>query len=351
MGYSIIKADIAEDEHRIKRFWLDNFEGWPEGKYDVFYRDNPFGQALCWLIQDDDTGTAIGASAAFPKKMRLNSQDITAGIAGDLAVLKEHRKLGAATDIQKVLVDKYRELGLDFLYATPNIISEKVALKSGYKLVGRTVRLIKILKSYYLLKRYLKIGILARIAAFFVDLFFTLKSPESQYINTGKYRFEIVKKYDKRFDELWQRAFGQYKLVGERSSVALNWRFGDCPYKDYYAFALIDKQTNTIEGYIVYQIVKKNVQVVDCFANDLEHTLDPLLSEFIHYFRKQAVNTITFYYFGNSRVVDKVKAYDFITRPDNRSIVVEISKDLPYHSLVMEKENWHYLDGDNDGDE
>ncbi len=351
MSYSIVKADIAKDEKRIKRFWLDNFEGWPESKYDVFYRDNPFGQALCWLVQDDQTGMAIGASAAFPKKMRIGSQEVTAGIAGDLAVLKEYRKLGAATDIQKVLVEQYQELGLDFLYATPNIISEKVALKSGYKLVGRTVRLIKIMKSYYLLKRYLKIGFLTSIAAYLVDLFYKLKSPENKFINNKKYMFEIVKKYDGRFDVLWSRAAGQYKLIGERSSVALNWRFGDCPYKNYNAFTLIDKETGNIEGYIVYQVVENNVQVVDCFMYDIETNFDPLVSEFIHYFRARAVDKITFYFFGNSRIVEKVRAYDFITRPDNRSIVVEISENNPYYSQVMNKENWHYLDGDNDGDE
>ena len=165
-----------------------------------------------------------------------------------------------------------------------------------------------------------------------------------------RYKYELIKNFDERFDRLWEKAGPQYQIIGDRSSLALNWRLGNCPYRNYQTFALTEKASNEILGYLTYQEIGKNIYIADCFAVDIENNLDSLLSKFILYYRDKCFDTITFYYFGNQKIINKVKEYGFITRPDNRSIIVEIDENCSYLDCVLKANNWHYLDSDNDGD-
>jgi hypothetical protein len=252
--------------------------------------------------------------------------------------------------LQKALNEDYPEAGIDFIYATPNVVSEKVGQGSGLTIIGRTVRLVKVLRYYDYIKRILKISFLARLLSLPIDMIFKLKSKERAYLRTVEYTGEVVETFDERFDKLWLKAKDQYGVIGERSSVALNWRFADCTYRDYKAFTLTDKSTGELLGYLVYQEIEKNVYIADCFAINIDANLDPLLANFILYHRRRDVDIITFYYFGNSRIIEIVKSFGFMRRADNRSIIVHVGKDIPYRDELLDKNNWHYLDGDNDGD-
>ncbi len=348
--YSIFKTNLLKDRSKIVKFWQDNFRGWPEAKFDLFYSDNPFGESICWLLKHDGDNRIVGATAVFPKRIMINGKPKMVGIAGDLGIEKAYRGHGQAKLLQKTLVSGYKEAGMEFLYGTPNVVSERVCLKAGYKIVGRTVRMVKILRSFPYLKRALKIDFLAKLVSWPVDLVLKIKSKDQDFENKGRYGYELPERFDERFDRLWEKAAGQYAIIGERTSRALNWRFSDCPYKSYHIFALTDGKSGEILGYIVYQIIKRNVQIADFFSIHLGKNIDAMFSEFIKYFRKKDIDTVTFYYFGNQDVIEKASDYDFMVRPDNRSIIVEISEGYPEYDIVLDKENWHYLDGDNDGD-
>lgn len=349
-NYTIIKTDLVKDRSKILKFWQDNFPGWPEAKYDLFYSNNPFGESICWLLKHVGDNKIVGATALFPKKFMINGNPKIVGLGGDLGIEKAYRGHGQSKLLQKSLATGCREAGMDFLYGTPNVLSEKACLKAGYKIVGRTVRMVKILKSYPYLKRAFKIGALAKLLSWPADMVLKIKSRDQNYKNNNRYSYELLERFDERFDRLWEKAAPQYAIIGNRSSMALNWRFTDCPYKNYHTFTLIDNESNDILGYIVFQIIDRNVQITDFFAVDLEKNIDALFSEFIIYFRSKEIDTITFYYFGNQDVINKAKDYDFLVRPDNRSIIVEISENYPEYKTVLDKEKWHYLDGDNDGD-
>jgi len=350
MAYTIQKADLERDQNDIIEFWQENFPGWPKDKYSMFYKNNPFGVSLCRLLKTEENGKIVGACALFPKRMAINGKTVLAGIAGDLGIIKNHRGHGTAQAMQKAINEDYRDTDIEFIYATPNVVSERVGQGAGLEIIGRTVRMVKILRFHGYFKKILKIAFLAKIPAGPLDVVFKLKSKEKQYKKSGEYSGDVVESFDDRFDELWRKAKGQYSVIGERSSEALNWRFSRCSYKNYRAYTLTIKQSGELLGYIVYQEIGKNIHIADCFAVDIESNLDPLMAKFILYHRDRDIDTITFYYLGNSMIIDKVSAFGFVKRADNRSIIVEVNKDYAYRNDILDKNNWHYLDGDNDGD-
>ncbi|MCP4580781.1 MAG: GNAT family N-acetyltransferase [candidate division Zixibacteria bacterium] len=350
MKYTIEKVDLVKSESEIVGFWRENFPGWPVEKYSLFYKNNPFGESLCWVLKNADNNKIVGTNALFPKRMAINGNTVLAGIAGDLAVAKKHRGHRSAISLQQAVNADYKNTDIEFAYATPNVISEKVGQGAGFKVIGRTVRMVKILKSYGYLKKILRISFLAKLLAEPFDILLKLKSKEKLYKNSDEYACDIVDSYDERFDELWRKAKAQYPVIGERSSEALNWRFAKCSYKNYHTFTLARKQSGELLGYIVYQEIGKNIQIADCFAVDIGKNLNPLLSKFILYHRERDIDIITFYYFGNNSIINQVRKYGFVIRADNRSIIVEVDENYPYRDDVLDKNSWHYLDGDNDGD-
>ncbi|HUV30014.1 MAG TPA: GNAT family N-acetyltransferase [Acidobacteriota bacterium] len=351
MSYPIYRADLHKDKRDYINFWKRHFPGWQEQKYDLFYENNPRGQAGCWIARDPEDDSVIGASAVFPRQMLIHGKPKLSGIAGDLAVSTVCRGHGTAKMLQKVLITEYGQLGLAFLYATANVVSERVAQAVGFRIVGRTVRMVKILRSREYIRKYLRLGFLTRAASGLVDWTLKLVSPDTRYKGSTQYTFEILREFDGRFDDLWREASPHYAIIGERTSSFLNWRFAACPYKSFSVFALTAESTGAVVAYIVYHTIHgNNIHIADLFSMRSPDVLNALLSEFIRYQRMQNADTITLCYFGDRTIVDTFKRYGFSPRADNRKIVVHIDPTLPHAAAVMDANNWHYLDGDNDAD-
>ncbi len=332
----------------ILAFWKRNFPIWPEKKFTWFYKNNPCGRAACWIIKDTETDTVVGSTAIFPRKVFVKGECLLGGITGDFAVDTKHRILGPALQLQKAGISECNENQFDFLYGSPNEKSEPVQRRTGFKVIGSTYRMVKILRSNHYLKGHINLPTVAKLVSIAADLTLKVMSKESYYRRRKDFRFEVLSVFDKRFDDLWQKASSHYSIIGERTSKFLNWRFTQCPYKKYSIFAMIKKGSNEIIGYIVYYVVRHNVNIADLLVLDMNSYIDILFSEFLLFQRKEKHHSVSFIYFGNEHFVNKLKKYRFSVREANRNIVAYVNPSSPLYSYILDNNNWYLTEADND---
>ena len=348
MNFTIVKADLKADRDNIKNFWKIHFPYWPQTKYAWFYEENLYGPASCWIARDSATGNILGTTAIFPKKILVDGQPAIGAIAGDLGVNKKYRNLGIAKMLQRASVEYFISSDLDFLYGTPNIVSEQVCKNAGFEIIGRTVRMVKIIRSHDYIKRVVKIPFLSKILARPVDEFLKFFSEERRMPRPDKFSAELLEDFDDRFDLLWQKMSDRHRMIGERTRQFLHFRFTQCPFKDFEIFALSEQPSGNMLGYIISRLDQKNLHISDILTIDSEIVLDRLIAEFLTFYRKYDIDIITLTYFGKPDIIDRFRRFGFSTRPDNRTIIIYINHNSPYFETLTDAKNWHFLEGDND---
>ncbi len=348
MEYKIERADIRKHGDDVIGFWKSLFPAWNEAKYKFFYQNNPQGEAITFLVRHDDFDLPLGAISLFPRRVMIEGRPYTVGMGGDLAVSPDHRRRGLAMGLRKSIMDHMDEGSLAFLYGTPNDRSARITVRAGYKIIGKACTMVKVLKSQDYTRRLLKVGFLSKPAAWPIDTVLRLKSREGRYPLAGDYGIEIVTEFDHRIDDLWIAARENYPVIGERTSDILNWRFGQNPYNDFTGFLLVNKQNNSLAGYIVYRNSDLGVHISDFFPRDFEQSAGMLLAAFVRYMRAQGEARLSFYYLGLKRVQELFESFGFVPRHDKRSLIVYTHETADYYQCVNNPGCWHFTESDND---
>lgn len=61
------------------------------------------------------------------------------------------------------------------------------------------------------------------------------------------------------------------------------------------------------------------------------------------------METISLGFFGNDAVIKLFGRHNYISREDYHAMAVRINSKCDYASKVRDKNNWYFLNGDNDG--
>ncbi|MBD3401566.1 GNAT family N-acetyltransferase [candidate division GN15 bacterium] len=349
MEYKILKADLEADGPEIVRFWDTEFHGWPVRKFDWFYRNNPAGPGDCWIIREPANNEVIGSIACFPKRMHINGKLVTVGLGGDLGVNKNYRRQGLAFKLRKAMIDNRAVAGYPFLVGTPNATSARITERAGYTVLGDFKRLVKVLHTKKYVQRIVRVGSLAGALAAPVDGLMAMGARERRYRDDETFRYEILDKFDERFDELNVEAVKQFSLIADRSSAHLNWRFLQCPYKEFRIFAMSEVSTGRLRGYIVFRNPNNELHINDYFCADNATLLEPLIGKFLLYARSEDVETVSFFFFGNQGILDTFETFGFKLRADNRiKVIVFAEENDPVRQVAYSADNWHFTNGDND---
>jgi hypothetical protein len=348
MEYKVVEADLERDREALLSFWRENLPQWPEKKYDWFYRNNPLQPAVCCALRESADDTYVGLAAVFPRRFVVDGQVCTGGISGDLAVRKSHRVLGPALTLQRTIVATCEKRAIDFIYGFPNERAEPVQKRVGYRVIGTSRRMVRILRSYNKVKERIRIPLLSRPVAALVDLFMRITSPESRRHRLRDFSVETPSSFDRRFDVLWEKVSKQYPVLGDRSQSGLNWRFSQCPYRDYRIFALTRKDDNELAGYIVYDTREGTARIADLLADNTDNTLPLLLTAFIRRMRRERLDRITVNYFGSPSLMRQLRRFRFSDRGSGGKVVLFTEPDFPHAATLYDQSNWYLLDGDND---
>ena len=344
MNYSVTSADLDRDKDDILLLLKKNFPDIPPERYDSIYQKNPDGKALSWTALETNTGSLVGTTSLFPRKMIIAGKTVKVGIAGDFAVNQEHRGSNVAIKLQRAVIASLNQNDFEFIYGISNRKAEPVQLRVGYVLLGKTDRWAKLLKT----RRYFKASALHWLVSRPLDFIMKILSKEARYRRGEGYTIQRLNSFDQRFDLLWKKASKQFNIISERSKEYLNWRYGKSPHRNYHIFSLIHKDTQEIWGYIVYYFQDQVCFIADMLFLDFGSTFETLLSEFILYLRGQDVESISILLFGCPPLAKKLKSFGFSCREKESSILVYLDKNFPYADLVLNNNNWLLLEGDRD---
>lgn len=348
INYSISIADLEKEEDAIKKFWVENFPGWPERKYEWIYKNNIYGPAKCFLVKENINNQIVGSLAVFPKQLLVKGKVFSAGLAGDLGIAPAHRRKGLATKLRKALVQSLHDGHFDILYGTPNDKSVNTTVKVGYKVVGRPERMVKLIDSFGFLKRRLKVGLIAKLLSIPANLYLKLSSRGEKTNIDSSSNYEILTCFDDRFDKFWNLVEKNKFVTGEKTSRFLNWRFKNCTWEDFQVFVLSPKNSDDISAYLVYRLMEKEVTIVDILCENYNEMFNELLSRFIHYISSEKYEKIAYNFIGSKDIKARLKSYGFRSFPESRNLVVYTRPEFEYHNELQEINNWLFLEADSD---
>jgi hypothetical protein len=142
-----------------------------------------------------------------------------------------------------------------------------------------------------LVKRLGKLAGSAASFAFDLSLLFR----EMRWAGSRRFRFELVKRCDERFDALWEGARNGYRSCLVRTSAYLNWRIFDAPTCPLYLAGLSDPE-GRLRAFSIWHVQSfdKNIRMAvlrDLFgAFDDEEALRTLLVETMRYWRREGIS-------------------------------------------------------------
>jgi len=345
--YTIAEANVELDKKDILPILERNLEVASSQRYDWNYENCPNGNARCWLAKCEQSNSAVGSAALFPRKLFINGEPTYAAIAGDFAIDERHRAYGPALKLQREIQSRVNDIGISFIYGVPNDRARTFFLRIGYKEIGKFKRHVKLIKTEKVPNEYLPPILQHRIVSKAVDPVISITSKERLYKKNDKYAVEMPEYFDDRFDTFWQETSKQFTIIGERTTQFLNWRFKQPSGQRYDIFCIVDENKG-LAGYIVYCMKENICYVVDMLFKSSEEAITSLLTEFTRHIKTKEVGAIVIRYLGNRLLEKKLKEFNFFMTKKEDANVVIYSPSISSESHLLDEKNWHFFIGDSD---
>lgn len=348
MSYAVVKADLGRHRKEIFELWEKAYPGVLEKKYRWMYEDNPAGPALVWLAIEEKGGACVGMTALFRREFHANGNRWIGGIAGDLLVDRAHRTAAAALMLQRAVLSAVKEGTVDFIYGFPNQAAEPILKRIGYRLLGERVRLVKVLKSAPYLSRIKGGAYWGRALGPLID-FFGSGYYERKKSGDEAFRCEEVDKADERFDLFWKEAGAGARMIGERKSEYLQWKFLNAPGGGNKVLALFRRDRQELRGYLVYRRREDSIELRDFLFGPDEKEGAVLIRHFLRAARSSGAGSITLPLLKNAQAGAWFQKLGFTERKDPHRIYLYSSgKMLALFPSMIEPANWLLLQSDDD---
>ena len=350
MTYSFIPLDAEKHKNTLIGLWKRYLRKYFDGRFDWLYKDNPVGQTKTVLAFKDQETDAIGCGSICSRHLYFNGQKVSAGIAVDFMVHEKHRTYGPALKLQKANFSDDNASEFDIIIAFPNKAAKGPFLRVGCKSLGEASLFTKVLKSETKLAHYINIPLLTKSTAFILDQVLRFFDKMRVVSKPSNWYAEHVSAFDERFDAFWNEVRENYKIIADRNSHYLNWRYTNCKGVEYRVFCLSQKGSGPLKGYIVYFLYNNVANIEDMFAVKMDRTWLYLLYEFSEYMRKEGLASICFSYFGNPLLKELFRKLNFFEKKETRTVLLHISKKSleSFRNMAFNPNNWSLFEGDLD---
>lgn len=347
MSYAVTPIDALAGQSTVVDLWERNLHAGSADRYAWLYGRGP---ATGWLLRSA-AGEPIGSTGMMLRRIRSEQGPLRAGQAIDLNVDREHRSVGPALALQRAVVANAREGTLDLIYGFPNQESKAVFRRLGYRTIGSFARWVKPLSWEKPLRPWIRGLVPRKAVAFAVDCVLRLKSSELRHRLRAGMRVCVTDRFDQRFDKLWQAASGRFRLVGERTSHYLNWRFSDCPHAPHRVFCLL-AEDNRLLAYLVYSRTDCGAYLSDFFFAEIAH-FEILLARFLRQMRQDGAESVATNYAGSSAIARSLKRFGFWQSPSEWNAVVFFDAErFPRDAgRWLDPESWFLTRADADTDD
>jgi len=345
MRYVVKEADIRKDREILLRLLIENREKkYPyQKRYDWLYYDNPYGEAIAWIICNDKTNLPVGFTAVYPRKMLVQNKEIVAWNCGDFSIDKKYRTLGIALKLRKEAKYHVDSGEIPFLYAHPNNQMVHIHLKARHKQIALMKRYAFLID----LSKVLNKNIIEKSAARILNPL--LKEVlKFRFKNIGEYQIQdkTALEFNDQHREVCHVVHRDFPVMGLRDKEYLTWKFANHPILSYQLFNYYKQ--NQLRGYIIFFLkddMANLMEVIACKPFGKE-----MLATFINYLVDihQSVRTISTIQQEYNPMVTSLLEIGFKYRPDATSSAIAYSANEEIKELIHDGEKWFMNVGDRD---
>jgi len=349
-AYTVAEADLDRDREAILAVWRRNLpdKELAAAKFDWYYRSNPLGSGRIWKLIADSTGEIVGTAGMGRRRLKVGPESLIVGLNSDFAVDESHRSLLPAIRLQKAAVTMMPEYAA-LLYGLPNVNAIAVLNRVGYKDSGKIIRHAKILRSGSYLRRIPALKPVAPVIGVAVDLAIRAAAKET-WVSFGGRTVKNVNGFDERFDALWQRVRSRYVIATERTADYLDWRYNQCPLREFRTVALFDCAEQTLHGYAVTYLDGRHARIADIVADD-EIDLKRTLAAAVKAVRTQGAESVSLLAGEHPELAVPLLDFGFRRREDDgssRRIITNLGPNSEKLWPQNAEREWFFLAGDED---
>ncbi len=337
-------SELMSFRHRM---WPNRPDALDEAHWDwQFYGNpnNPNSGPEIWVFKDD--GRILGQQATIPTSLKVGEKYYLCLWAIDCIVDPCFRNKGIGYLLS-------RELTKSAVVSLTLGISDSaysICKSSKWIDMGGVPRFAKVLDAKPLVRKRLGTPIVSGVVSVLMNLHFRLR--DAQLIkNAGKSfaRIEQIYRFDKQFDEFWERVSQSFSLIARRDSKYLNWKYISQPGMNYTVLQM--KQGEGILGYIVLRVRQDDNRrigyIVDLLA--MPDHFAPLIANAVSYFRKEKVVSVMCC-IRNKDIEALLEELGFHRREDRTRFMMKANDpELEQEALRM-KDEWFVTSGDSDMD-
>ncbi len=342
----ISDRQVMQDCLRRNRTRYEENEAF-EARFDWAYRDNPHGPGKAWLAVDQNKNQVVGFTSAFPRKVRVDGKLLTGWNCADFSIDKEYRTLGVAMKLRRAAKDCVDRGEFDFLFAHPNDRMLAVHEKVGHQPIGKMVRYAALLRLENKLETFTGNKLAANALAALGNPFLHFITPGRSH--AGAYEFCLTEEnsFGAEYDQLFEKAVKQHRVIVQRDSAYLTWRFLRNPLYRMNSFRM--QRGEELQGYALFYEAKGAAHVMELLVEGRDENMQLLLRALIHHLRKVRINTISLRLHDLNPFLSNAQQLGFRYRDDATSTVIAYANSAqPYAATILEGKNWFMTVGDRD---
>ena len=338
MSVVIRPADLQADRAQLIRLLSETLNPSADARrFDWLYLKNPDGLAHAWLAKDGASGHYMGASAVFPRRVKVRKQEFTACIFGDFGIERDYRTLGPAVVLQRATIAGMRAAGFVFGYDLPSSSMLGVYRRLEMKPEQFLLRMAKPLRANRKISQTVRPKAVAGAASAAAN--FALATRDS--LRRSKSRAEISAhpgRFTGEFTDLADRADAGGAGHVHRTADYLNWRFLDHPHRRYEILAA--REGKELKGYLIFMEEGGDARIVDWFGEDVPEIRIALVAHAVDILRTRGSETVSLPITSSHPWRFELEPLGFRARESQPIVTVENK------AGAVEKAPWLFLEGD-----
>lgn len=315
--------------------------------FDWYYRDNGGRTVRTWLLRACGRGELVGACSVVPRTFLWSRQRLNIGVVGNFLVADEARRSFGALSLIRASLSMLSNGEVDILLGIPNANSAPVALRMGFRVLGKFARYVQVRRSRTRLHE--RLGWKGSCLSPVVNLW-ALSGRRFSAASSAPH-FDVIDLTRSAVLELptadWTLPDQQF--VQEASGEFLCWRFLDIPGESYRILGIMGAWCNAPCGCVVVKLEPGRVSVSHC-QTDVRclQPADAILNVWRHWHRDG--DTFHVRPLGSSRLARDLPRLGFNRLPNfvqtgGRHVVGAWRPDHPLANQLAEAKNWNLLPG------
>ncbi len=310
-------------------------------RYEWLYCKNPSGVARVWVACEPEAGKIIGLSAAFPRRIHSQGQEVRGYVLGDFCIHPDYRTLGPALELQRGTLEDLSRDGAGFVFDFPSISMLAIYNRLRIEPQGSSVRFAKPLRVDRQIEKRIPNKLAGATLAVAANAVLRLRDAGSGRSNAWTITEEAAP-CGEEFTIAFRQWAPRMGICADRSAAYLNWRFFQHPQRRYHL--LTARKNARLCGYLIFHWESEDATIVDLLAEE-EQVSKALLVETVAIMRRCRVYTLSAPFLGSCSGREIFEDCGFRPRESSPVIVLRMPGAANPHGDQV-ADHWYLMHGD-----